>query len=52
MPVKSAKQYRFMQAAAHGRLRGIGDHIKKSTAKEFIKETPAADRSKFAKRKK
>jgi hypothetical protein len=39
-----------MQAAAHGRLKGIGDHIKKGVAKEFIKETPKDKRKKFARK--
>jgi len=50
MPATSGKQYRFMQAAAHGRLRGIGDDIKKSVAKEFIKATPKKDRKRFSKK--
>ncbi len=51
MPAKSGKQYRFMQAAASGRLRSIGDHIKKGVAKEFIKETPPNKRKAFSKKK-
>lgn len=47
MPAKTSKQYGLMQASAHGRLRGIGPSP--DVAKEFIKETPAKKRRKFAK---
>lgn len=50
MPATSGKQYRFMQAAAHGRLKNIGDDIKKSVAKKFIAETPKKDRKRFSKK--
>jgi hypothetical protein len=48
MPAKSAKQYRFMQAAAHGKLdTGPSEKV----AKEFIKKTPKKKRSMFMKEK-
>ena len=47
MPAKSAKQYRLMQAAAHGNS-SMGPS--KEVAKEFIKKTPPAKRSLFAKK--
>jgi hypothetical protein len=45
-PIESPEQYGLMQAVAHGTARVKG--ISKSVAKEFIKKTPAAVRSKFA----
>jgi hypothetical protein len=48
MPAKSAAQYRFMQAAAHGGLKGPQD-ISSAVAKEFIKKTPPKQRKMFAK---
>lgn len=50
MPAKSAKQYRLMQAAAHGNLTGPGPS--KEVAKEFIDKTPAKKRSLFMKKDK
>ena len=47
MPAKSAKQYRFMQAVAHGKSKGVGG-LTKDVAKEFIKKTPKKKRSIFA----
>lgn len=47
MPAKSAKQYRLMQAAAHGAGYGPSEEV----AKEFVKKTPPALRKKFAKKK-
>lgn len=50
MPVKSAKQYRLMQAAAHGKTKsGIGPSPE--VAKEFINKTPSSKRRMFAKKK-
>jgi hypothetical protein len=49
MPATSAKQYRFMQAAAHGGLRGP-QKIEPSVAKEFIKKTPPKQRKLFARK--
>jgi hypothetical protein len=45
MPVKSAKQFRLMEGAAKGA--GYGPDPK--VAKEFLKATPKAAKSKFAK---
>jgi hypothetical protein len=47
MPVKSAKQFRLMEAAAHGGLRGAGPS--KAVAEEFLKKTPKKKKSMFAK---
>ena len=47
MPAKSAAQYRLMQAAAHGGLKGPQD-VPTAVAKEFIKKTPPAKRKMFA----
>jgi hypothetical protein len=48
MPVKSAKQFRFMQAAAHGGLKGMGGPSEE-VAKEFLSKTPHSKKSAFAK---
>lgn len=48
MPVKSAKQFRLMQAAAHGNLRGVGPSPE--VAKEFLAKTPHKTKSLFAKK--
>lgn len=45
MPAKTAKQYRAMQAAAHGKGK-LG--IPADVAEEFIHKTPPETRSKFA----
>lgn len=45
MPATSGRQYRFMQAAAHGM--GYGD-ISQSVAKEFVHATPPAKRSEWS----
>lgn len=47
MPAKSPKQYGLMQAAAHGRLKGLGGPSP-SVAKEFIDKTPSKKRKSFA----
>jgi len=47
VPVKSAKQYGFMQAVKSGKAKGIGPS--KDLANEFIHSTPPDTRSKFAK---
>lgn len=47
MPAKSAKQYRAMAAAAHGKST-LG--IPQSVGEEFVKETPRQKRSAFMKR--
>jgi len=51
MPAKSGKQYRLMQAAAHGNLKKRGEKIGPSSdvAREFIAKTPAHKRSQWAK---
>ena len=46
MPAVSGKQYRAMQAAAHGKS-NLG--IPKKVAAEFIAETPKRKRKGFAK---
>lgn len=46
MPVKSAKQFRAMEAAANGNS-GFG--IPESVAKEFLSNTSHEKKSKFAK---
>lgn len=50
MPVKSAKQFRFMEAAAHGGLKGTGGPSKE-VAEEFLSKTSHEKKSKFAKQK-
>lgn len=47
MPVKSAKQYGFFQAIAHGGARKAGGPSP-AQASEAIHKTPAAKRSGFA----
>ena len=50
MPAKSSKQYRMMQAVAHGAtLKGAGGPSKE-VAKEFIAKTPKKKRSIFARK--
>jgi hypothetical protein len=49
MPAKSAKQYRFMQAMAHGAKSKSGIGPSPEVAKEFIEKTPKSKRSLFAK---
>ena len=46
MPVKSAKQFRLMEAAAHGGLKGPGPS--KKVADEFLNATPEKKKSSFA----
>lgn len=48
MPAKSAEQYRLMQAAAHGGLRGPQE-IPQAVAKEFVKKTPPKKRRLWSK---
>jgi hypothetical protein len=50
MPAKSAKQYKLMQAAAQGGLKGAGPSPE--VAKEFIHKTSSKKRKLFAKKKK
>lgn len=47
MPAKSAKQYRLMQAAAHG----ASSKVPKKVAEEFIKKTPKTLREHYMKTK-
>ncbi len=49
MPAVSGKQYRFMQAAAHGGLKGP-QKIEPSVAKEFVRATPKKDRKIWSKK--
>lgn len=46
MPVTSPAQFRFMEAAAHGGLRGAGPSP--SVAQDFLDKTPHAQKSAFA----
>jgi hypothetical protein len=51
MPAKSAKQYRLMQAVAHGaNLRGLTGGPSEAVAKEFIAKTPPKKRQLFARK--
>lgn len=47
MPAKSAKQYRFMQAVAHG---AINAGPSKKVAEEFIHKTPAKKRKEYSRK--
>lgn len=51
MPVKSARQFRFMEAAKSGNLRGTGGPSP-AVAQEFLQKTPKSTKSKFAKENK
>ena len=44
MPAKSGKQYRFMQAAAHGGNNAISPEV----AEHFVHETPKSKRKAFS----
>lgn len=48
MPAKSGKQYRLMQAAAHGKSRLGGPSS--AVAKEFISKTPKKKRVLWSKK--
>lgn len=51
MPAKSAKQYKFMQAIAHGTSKMASAAApSKEVAKEFIDKTPKKKRSLFMKK--
>jgi hypothetical protein len=50
MPIKSAKQFRLMEAAKHGNLTSAGPS--KKVAEEFLAKTSHKAKSKFAKKKK
>jgi len=47
MPVKSPAQFRLMEAAAHGGLKGAGPSP--AVANEFLNATPHKTKSNFAK---
>lgn len=47
MPVKSGKQFRFMEAAKSGKVKGIDPEV----AKEFLRKTPHKKKSAFARMK-
>lgn len=49
MPAKSAKQYRFMQAMAHGASPKKGLGPSPAVAREFIEKTPAKKRKEWSK---
>lgn len=51
MPAKSAKQFRFMEMAAHNpsKMRSVGPS--KKVAEEFIKKTSPKKRSQFMREK-
>ena len=49
MPAKSGKQYRFMQAVAHGKSNKRGVGPSEEVAREFIEKTPAKKRKQFSK---
>lgn len=51
MPVKSAKQFRFMEAMAHGKKARKGIGPSKEVAEEFLSKTPHKTKSAFAKKK-
>lgn len=52
MPVKSAKQFRFMEAMAHNaKKKSKGAGPSKAVADDFLKNTSSAAKSKFAKAK-
>lgn len=46
--IKSAKQFRFLEAAAHG----ASSDMSSGTAKKMLSHESHADKSKFAKKKK
>ena len=48
MPAKSAKQYRYMQAIAHGATSQKGIGPSEAVAKEFVKKTPAKKRKEWS----
>lgn len=52
MPAKSKKQFRFMQAAAHGTLRKKPKGLSRAEAKEFVKgQSPKGLPTKVKKKK-
>lgn len=51
MPAASGKQYRLMAGIAHGSIPATGG-LTKGTAKDFVANTPKANRSKWTKKTK
>lgn len=51
MPAKSEKQYKLMQATAHGKLRHAAGPSPE-VAREFIEKTPSKKRKLFSKKNK
>ena len=51
MPAKSPRQYRLMQAIAHGGTPRKGIGPSKEVAEEFVRKTPAAKRKQWANHK-
>lgn len=51
MPAKSAKQFRFMKAAASGKHKDNPMMPSKEVAEEFISKTPSKKRKLFGKNK-
>lgn len=51
MPAKTGKQYRFMQAVAHGSSNKVDGGPSKAVAKEFIKKTSKEKRKEFSRGK-
>lgn len=49
-PVKSAKQFRFMQAMAHGQKSRKGIGPSPEVAKEFLSKTSEKKKKQFAKK--
>jgi hypothetical protein len=50
MPIKSAKQMKFMEAMAHGAKSKGGIGPSPAVAEEFIKKTPKKKKSMFMKK--
>lgn len=50
MPAKSGKQYRFMQAIAHGAKPHKGIGPSPDVAKEFIEKTSSKNRKKWSRK--
>lgn len=48
MPAKSGKQYRFMQAIAHGAEPKSGEGPSQAVAKEFVDATPMKKKKLFS----
>jgi hypothetical protein len=50
MPAKSAKQYRYMQAIAHGAKPKSGIGPSPEVAREFVEKTPPKKRVNWSKK--